>query len=306
MKTIIVPLDGSALAEQVLPYVIPLAQALQAGVRLLQVVAPALRVAGLQEGDWDEGGALGSYERVDWQTPREYAECYLAAHAARLRAAGLSAVGEVRFGEAADVIAEVAADRRTALVAMATHGYSGLRRWALGSVAEQVVRASRAPVLLVRGADGPTPAPHRLRRILVPLDGSEFARQAIPPALDLAVGAGAELVALQSVAPSIEEYIGAPALVDQRAELCGQLERAYAARSGLPSSTHAPIVPIVTVGAAADAIVEEAERRRADMIVMATHAYGGLRRWIAGSVADTVLHTTRIPLLLVHARPNEG
>lgn len=306
MKTIVVPLDGSALAEQVLPYVIPLAQALQAGVRLLQVVAPAVRVIGAQGGDWDEGGALGSHERVDWQAPREYAECYLAAHAARLRAAGLDAAGEVRFGEAAGEIAEAAADRRTALVAMATHGYSGLRRWAPGSVAEQIVRASRAPVLLVRGIDRLTPPPHCLRRILVPLDGSDFARQALPPALDLAVGAGAELIALQSVAPSIEEYIGAPALVDQRVELCGQLARAYAARSGLPSAARAPIVPVVTVGPAANAIVEEAERRHADLIVMATHAYSGLRRWIAGSVADTVLHATRIPLLLVHARPNEG
>jgi nucleotide-binding universal stress UspA family protein len=94
------------------------------------------------------------------------------------------------------------------MIAMATHGYSGLKRWALGSVTDKVVHATSTPVFIARGA-APERAP-ALKRILVPLDSSALARQALPLATQLARSARAELLLLQAVAPTIEAYPGFP------------------------------------------------------------------------------------------------
>jgi nucleotide-binding universal stress UspA family protein len=306
MKTIIVPLDGSALAERALPFVRLLAPALQARVRLVHVLDMAARshAYGAPNAD-DRGWRLWPA----WEMLRARAEGYLDTQAARLRDAGLRVEIETLLGTPAEAIAEAAGGRHDTLIAMATHGYGGFRRWALGGVANQVVHAAHAPILLVRGA-GPDAAEHHvapsaIRRILVALDGSDFARQALPLALDLAVGARAEVVAFQSIAPSIEEYIGtAPPLLDLRTELRDEVSRAYAARDGRLCVEQAPVIPAVAVGCAAEAIVEEADRLHVDLIVMATHGYRGLKRWLSGSVAETVLHTTTTPLLLVRAPDN--
>src|SRR5205085_5310054 len=95
------------------------------------------------------------------------------------------------------------------MIAMATHGYGGLTRWPLGSVADTVLHTAATPMLLVRG-DAPMPkhAP-ALKRIVVPLDGSELSRQALPAAIELADFARAEVVVVQAIVPSIEEYLSA-------------------------------------------------------------------------------------------------
>ena len=92
------------------------------------------------------------------------------------------------------------AERTSAtLIVMATHGYSGLKRWALGSVADKVVQATQTPVLLIRSAvPQPSPSP---RRIMAPLDGSTLALQAIPLAIELAVAAHADLISVSSHCP---------------------------------------------------------------------------------------------------------
>jgi nucleotide-binding universal stress UspA family protein len=311
MKTIIVPLDGSALAERVLPRACLLATALGARVRLVHILdmASHSKAYGALAADKEPGWRLWPA----WEMLRDRAEGYLDTQASRLRGAGLRVEIEALFGAPAEAIIEAASGRHDTLIAMATHGYGGFRRWALGSVADQVVHASHVPVLLVRGENSADAAaklpaaPNAIQRILVPLDGSDFARQALPLALDLAVGARAEVVALQSLAPSIEEYIGtAPPLIDLRAELRAEVSRAYAARDGRLCPEQAPVTPAVAVGGAAEAIVEEADRHHVDLIVMTTHGYRGLKRWMSGSVAEKVLRATTVPLLLVRAQVNEG
>jgi nucleotide-binding universal stress UspA family protein len=297
MKTILVPLDGSALAERALPYVQLLAPALGTHVRLLH----AFRTAHLAQpiGKQADQPPVGDYAAGDWRSwpawelPGDGVENYLAAQATKLRAGGLRVEVASRPGRPATAIVEAAAQADT-LIAMATHGYQGLKRWSLGSVADEVLHTTHAPLLLVRGGQ----APRDIRRILLPLDGSGFARQALPAALDLAIGTGAELIVLQSVAGSVEEYIAAaPQISALRTALGREVTQAYTLRGGLAQS--AVVTPTVVVGAAADAIVEETERRRVDLIVMATHGYQGLKRWRAGSVAEDVLHMTSVPVLLV-------
>lgn len=311
MKTILVPLDGSTLAESVLPYARLLARTIDARLHLLRVITgvrhehvplddPTLRA--------EAGVPPGATERDSspaWEALRQFAENYLAEQAEQLRAAGLYVTFEVRVGAPAETIVEVAAECQARMIAMATHGYSGLARLALGSVADAVLHAAAAPILLVRG-NAPLPKhASALKRIVVPLDGSELARQALPTAIELAEFARAEVVVVQAITPSIEDYLGAASPVAElRDNLRAQVLHEY--EQHVVGGQPAAVTAAVLVGHAAEAIAEEVDWRRADLIVMATHGYSGMRRWIHSSVADQLLHATTTPLLLVRGYVGEG
>jgi nucleotide-binding universal stress UspA family protein len=315
MRTILVPLDGSALAEHVLPYAQALAALLEARLHLLRVIPDSA----LEHGDtfgYDLAAIYGvaeaitarqEHERRMRELLRERAESYLARQAAALAHQGFDVGTEVRFGPPAEMIVETAEGEHVALIAVATHGYSGLKRWALGSTADKVVHATCTPVLLVRGEAAEAP---QLRRVLLPLDGSPLAQQALPLAAELAARARGELVLLRAIVPTVEIIAGlAPAtrmpvqyedLTEPMREFAQQELEDLAAqlRAEVPR-----VIPLAPVGSAAELIVDEAVLHHADLIVMATHGYGGLRRWALGSTADKVLHATTTPLILVRAKP---
>jgi nucleotide-binding universal stress UspA family protein len=314
MKTILVPLDGSALAEQALPYVRTLAPLLGARVRLLNVIVDDQHESLLAEGMAasygmiDPLGTQREREHRSLATLTQHAEGYLDWRAMQLRGQGIDVETDVRCGPAADVIIEAAEGLGIAMLAMATHGYSGLRRWAIGSVTDRVVHATATPVFVVRGAK-PAPAdPITFKRLMVPLDGSSLAAQALPLAADLAEHARAELLLMQAVESAIDVYpsivpLGRPDLMPTeilsmlrlRADQQLEQQAAVLRDRGLPVVTH------VVNGHAAEAIVDEAARQSVDLLVMATHGYSGLKRWAIGSVTDKVLHAATTPLLLVRA-----
>jgi nucleotide-binding universal stress UspA family protein len=315
MKTILVPLDGSALAEQVLPYIRTLAPLMGAGVRLLTVISDAYGEGLLTEslaaayGVTDPLTVQRERERRESLMHRQHAESYLAGQAAPLEGHGLDVEIDVRYGPAAEVIVEVAEGHHVALIAMATHGYSGLKRWALGSVTDKVAHATTRPMFVVRGAAHAPEGAAAFQRVMVPLDGSPFAEQALPCAAELAAQSNAELLLMQAVMPTIESYpriapLGRPevlpgdVLAALRAQATADLERQASElrRRGLHVATH------VVDGPAAESIVDEARHRAVDLVVMATHGYSGLKRWALGSVADKVLHAATTPLILVRAQ----
>jgi len=308
MKTILVPLDGSALAEQVLPSVRMLAPILGAEVHLLHVVSEADRYHLLVDA---EPGDLFATQRErtlnSWETLRQQAESYLAPLAAQLRAAGVNTGFEIRLGSPAEVIVEVAEREQVVLIAMVTHGYSGLKRWALGSVADKVLHATDTPVFLVRGEEQPPTGERVLKRIMVPLDGSALARQALPYATELATQTRAELIVLTALTPSISEIPStAPFLWDDDA-LAAARDRVMQELGSVADELRRqeiPVTPLAVIDFPAEAIIDEAARQHAGLIVMATHGYGGLKRWALGSVADKVLHATTTPLVLVRAQAN--
>lgn len=139
---ILVPLDGSELAEIALPHAVAVAKQSGAAVRLLRVL-PTLPPAVLPE------GAYLDWEQIQRDAVAE-ARSYLEQVRGRLAAEGLDVATELRTGEAADVVIETARELGADLIVMATHGRSGLGRWVLGSVADRVVRAAHVPVLLIR------------------------------------------------------------------------------------------------------------------------------------------------------------
>jgi len=312
MNTILVPLDGSALAEHILPYVRALAPLLNAQIHLLEVV-PEPAHEPVSSGGlvmlYAGGDALDHEQsRQRWELEEAFAraETYIDAQTSRLEDANLIVHSNIVGGQPAQVIVDLARDRHAKLVAMATHGRGGLQRWALGSVADRVAQASAAPVLLVRATPHPAPIDFSLKHILVPLDGSELARQALPLACELAQAAQAKITLIQAISPKIEGY---PSLLTQPLPSYGVILNALrvAAQQELEQvvgQIRRPDIPIeiaVVTGHAAEVIVDEAAKRTASMIVMATHGYGGLRRWALGSVADQVLHATNLPLMLVRS-----
>jgi nucleotide-binding universal stress UspA family protein len=163
-KKVLVPLDGSELAEAVLPYVENLGKWCAAEVILLQVIATAIYrpptgdmpMPPLPESAEDVDIAHHPiYREQEMASLRAEAERSLAGVRERLSKAGLQARVEVLFGQPAERIVEYAMKEEVDLIAMATHGRSGFSRWVFGSVAEKILRATALPILLIRppGAD---------------------------------------------------------------------------------------------------------------------------------------------------------
>jgi nucleotide-binding universal stress UspA family protein len=286
IRQILVPLDGSELAESILPFVEEFARLTGASLGLMQVIEPQPEAVGRWE------AAPSALEEALAAAGRR-AQRYLTGLAARLAPAGLGIRTEVTSGPTAETI--IQRSRAFDLVAMATHGRSGIGRWVYGSVADKVLRGASVPVLLVRARADGAAAGGPLQRILVPLDGSPLAEQALPVAAELAQRAGAELALVQSVfwaqAPVIDPagYGGAFAV----AGLIEQAEadaHAYLEQAGRPLVERGLVVQTaVRFEPAADAILSVASEREADLIVMSTHGRSGLGRWVLGSVADRVL-----------------
>jgi nucleotide-binding universal stress UspA family protein len=310
MKTILVPLDGAALAEQALPYAQMLAPLLEAKVHLLRAISEPEHEAllpGNMPGQPEPNPAPAACALCSLTTVCAHTNCYIAEQAVQLRAAGIESDADMRVGTPAPLIAQIAQDASETLIVMATHGKRGLQRWVHGSLADKIIHDTAAPLLLIqRGNYEPSPVP-KLRRILVPLDGSDLSQQALPLAISLAARAQAELILLWIVAPSIDAYLRAfPTESDARQALHHHMVDALAASANTLSAQEVQVTTSVGIGMPAQAIAEEAEWRRVDLIVMASHGYVGLQRWRRGSVADGVLHATTTPLLLVRsptARP---
>jgi nucleotide-binding universal stress UspA family protein len=293
-QTILVPLDGSDLAERALPYAETLARASGARLLLLRAV---------------QVPAVPGRDPLQTQTRAvQAAERYLAAVAARLAGRGILETA-VFYGDAAQAILEEAALRKADLIVMATHGRSGLGQLLYGSVAKAVLARSPVPVLLVRAWHEATALSRDApRRFLVPLDGSSFAEAALPVAHDLVASIGGELLLFQALPPP-SQYVG-EALAAPLTELAAPVAEARALAylhqvraRWVERYGGAPPAVVVRAGPPAEAIDAACQEFGVALVVMATHGRTGLARLLLGSVADELLRRGRVPLLLV--RPGE-
>ena len=315
MNTIIVPLDGSALAQQALPYARSLAALTGAQIHMMQVI-PEQRVASVYTpvlaeayivGD-DPAAALERDRMQLMDALKSQAATYLAGQAQAMRAKNVNVDIEVYVGDPAETIVEIAETKPAAWIVMATHGYSGLRRWTLGSVTDKVVHAASVPVFVARSGPVAPPSRVQFRHILVPLDGSELSLQALPLAVELAKTSDASLTLVRAISPTADVWTGTalaglPPIPydDVYQALHAQARSEIEAIADKLTAQGFRVHTVVESAVAADAIIAEAHRCKADLVVMATHGRGGLRRWALGSVADKVLHATVTPLLLVRA-----
>lgn len=298
--TILVPLDGSELAEQALAHAAALARAL--GVRVtLARVPESVVVPVVSAGIWIT-------HEVEAAEARGQAEAYLQALAASPVFAGLE-VGHVipSVPVAAGLLDAIEAERPQ-LVVMTTHGRSGLQRVLLGSVADKLVRSSPAPVYLVRASE--TPREPVFDRILIPLDGSELSRAALEPAQALARATGASLLLVR--VPTVPGYTTVipenagmiPALLREETLHAGDYLEGLAQPlrdAGLSVDTEAAVVMAGTV---AEGLLAAARQHAAGLIMMTTHGRSGIGRWLFGSVADGIVRHAEVPVWLIRSRPD--
>jgi len=302
----LVPLDGSELAEVVFTYAKELAGKLNIDIVLLHVASPAAREFAPMHRAYIERAA-----EIMKRQARKVQE------RAGIQPAGkpVEARGELVMGYPAEEILRYADENAIDLILMATHGRSGLRRWVMGNVADKVLRASKVPVWLVRAGIPDEIVYDKLPRkpILVPLDGSELAESVLPHVEALAKQRGAELVdvvLLRVCEPPATPSYSTPELPDaplnwgeytqQEVARCKQVAKEYLAKVGKQlKDSNINVRSEVLEGKPADEIVDYANKNPFNLIVMASHGRAGLSRWVYGSVAEYVLLGVSSPVLLV-------
>jgi nucleotide-binding universal stress UspA family protein len=301
---ILVCLDGSPLAEQILPFVEAEALAFESQVILLQaydvsttISASAVSYASLTPGILEK--ALAEEAKTT--------EDYLARVARRLREKGIDVRKVALRGPAGDVILHYSAEDPVDLIALATHGRSGLGRTVFGSVADCVLRGSGLPILVIKPqrVDGPIGGePHPFKKILVCLDGSILAEQILPYAAEQAQRFGSRVVLFQAFAPLNPEHAGAGGDRADRNENASRGETlVYLENVALPLKEKGlDVLSVALPGPAANLIVDYAHREGVSLITLATHGRSGLGRAIFGSVADHVLRDAALPILLIKPR----
>jgi nucleotide-binding universal stress UspA family protein len=271
---VLVPLDGSRLADGILPHV----------QRVLLREAAELELLRVLPLDADEAVESAARRRLE-----EAAE--------GLRAQGEKARTILVKGEPAQEILAWAEKDRPDLIAMATHGRSGLTRLIRGSVAERVLRHSPVPVYLANPKGLAQPGGDvRFERVLVPLDGSDTAASILPLVLPLVRDSGAEVVLLHVDVPEAESTHPVPEVASRRAQ-----KRAEAALADTRARLELSGVTTHVLGAYGDPAVqalETAQRQDVDLLAMSSHGRTGLSRWRFGSVAEKVLRECRCPVLL--------
>lgn len=289
---IMVPLDRSAFAETALPLAIDLGASLQAPLQLTLVHSslPMLPETALAGRDLDAEVLVE--ERA-----------YLDQLARRIRTdAGVTAAPVILDGPVAATLIGYARTHDARLVVMTTHGRGGVSRLFLGSVADRLIRELHCPVLLARPGYPMRLPPGNRRSILVPLDGSDFAESMIDRVLELLPREQLLIELVRVVGPVRELMAGsdAPLVAPTRAE-----ERLLDATRYLHSVAvrlrkQGLIVHVETRAdrSVARAILDYAQKHRCEMIALATHSLGGVERFMLGSVADKLVRSVRVPLLV--------
>lgn len=295
LQHILVGLDGSPLAESILDYVSVLAKAIRADMTLLHVISFP---SSLQSGASHRG--LGSL----LQQEETQAFAYLQRVAARFVDAGIKVQSRVAIGEAAAEIIRTAQQEHLDLIALATHGRSGLQRWVHGSVAERVLHTTCTPLLLIHPSEEPAPPLPPLTSIMVPLDGSPLAETVLPFAEALALQCHVrlvllrvvEVVSLTFVDPAGMVSVDYRALLDSFQNATDHYVDELAARvreKGMQVETATPM------GFPAEKIVSHAHDHAGSLVVMATHGRTGLANVVLGSIARRVVQHVNTPTLIV-------
>ncbi len=317
---VFLPLDGSARAERALPTAVQATRA-SGGTLILA------HVRSLDSYFYLASEPLVTQELIAQDMAQGEAYLTRIAHLPELR--GIAVEQVVSYGPVASTLLALITSQSADLVVLNSHGRTGITRWALGSVAEKIAKYSSAPVLVLR-EHGPLPIsshPEAMRplRALIPLDGSIYAKAALEPAAQLvsalATPTHGALHLLRVVTPPAttlmkdeheDDSWWNEHLLHRAKEYLRSLQAHV--QEGLIAPSIARLKLLVTWSVTLDSDVAQAIVRVAEngedaegsgifggcqLIVMATHGRSGLQRWTVGSVTERVIHSTKLPILVV-------
>ena len=295
---ILVPLDGSRLAECVLPHGVAVARAFGSRVTLLRVLErPAA------------GGRTPSVDPLEWQIRMTEANLYLDGVVARLQEVGVQARSALLEGQAAEQIIEFAQSHSAELIVLSSHGRSGLSSWNISSVVQKIILRAYMPTMIVRAYNPVTDdlMGLRYRRLLVPLDGSQRAECALPLAADLARFHESQLLLVHLVCqPEMPRRVP---LTDEESDMIAQIterNRAAAARylGQLRSLLSVEVETRLEVsGDLAAALHSIVEQEAVDLVVLSAHGHSGREKWAYGTTALCFIVYGTTPLLIVQDLP---
>jgi len=291
---ILVPLDGSHVAECVLPHAIALARAFDARVTLLRVVAQT-RTAGLGR----------TIDPLRWHMRKTETESYLEDVGTRLQDAGLPTEEVTLEGQAADGVIEFAHGHDADLILLSSHGQSGLSKWNISSVVQKVILRAYMPVMVVRAYRAISNDLTNLRygQVLVPLDGSQRAECVLPLASQLACFHDARLLLAHAVGrPETPRHTP---LTEEEAELVDRIteyNRLEATRylEGLKDRLECDVeLRLLESEDTAVALHNLVEQEGVDLVALSAHGYTSTTRWLYGSMALNFIAYGTTPLLVV-------
>lgn len=293
-RHILVPLDGSDFAEQSLPAARSLAEAYGGRITLTSVV-PVQRLS--------EDTPIPQWQHEQVERSRAKLDAYLETVAVRLREADLTVDKEVLVGSVAEAINRLVDERDIDIVVYSTRGRGGIQRWLLGSVATRLIQLLTRPLLIIRPRVGSPPPIMDFKKILVTLDGSEFAERVLPFAR-ASIPYGTEIILLTiPQIPEAHQYGAVVEEIQQLREYVEQRSQTYLEDVAESLSESGLETRVIVKGTRpAETIVQVAEEEDVDIIMLATHGRGGFDRLFVGSVADRVVQFATCPVFLVPIR----
>lgn len=296
-KKLLVTLDGSSFSEWALAYAASLSRRTGAAIELASVHEP-----------------IPSFAYDEWEAAAfEWTEEYLGKAKARLsEQLQVDVSAWIGSGQVVDSLLDRADATQADLIVAATHGRGAFSRAWLGSVADGLLRHADQPLLLVRPEKGDAaPEDPAFEKIVVPLDGSDFSESVLELASALARAFDGELHLLRVVAYPIE--IASPYLphtVQMNQTVVDEAKKSAedyldGAVSKLGAEGVRAYGHVVVDSQAGHAICSQCEELNADLVIMATHGRGGIRRALLGSTADKVIRSAHTPILVRRPRETE-
>lgn len=302
LNHILVPLDGSTLAECVLPHVAAIAPVTHARITLLHVLQPTRN-----------GGGSPAVDPVEWHLQKQNAEKYLEGIVTRLNESGILGVESVMLeGNPAGSVIEFARNNNVDLIALSTHGHSGLSGWNVSGVVQKILLRSYKSTLLVRAympsATGTTKI--RYKRLFVGMDGSPRSEFVLPFAINLAQFYKSQLI--------LETVVERPRFIDRMpvsqeiVELSNQFveknrqaaSRYFKQLLAQFSTKDLKIKTHISIGDNAIAVLHDmAEESNPDLMLLAAHGETGERRWPYGSVTTSFIAYGNTSLLIMQDLP---
>ena len=288
----LIPLDGTKLSESAYA-MLPLVSQLGIDrVRLVSVWESADESDSSHESELSEVTEKG----------RAYLHAYLEQQAEDVTARGFQVETVVKIGRPSEEILEATQD--VDIIVIATHGRSGIARWWLGSVADKVIKESACPCLVI-GPNVETDLEHyEIGRVLLPLDGSENAEQAIPLAAFITDKTGATLDIVRAMSLTAVSYD--PGMSMYSADLITSMEDSVKAylQAIAEKLGNRKVETTMLIGGAGEMLLEHLKEKPANLVVSTTHGRTGVKRAALGSTTDRLLHGSA-PVLIFHPGDEE-
>jgi nucleotide-binding universal stress UspA family protein len=302
--TILVPLDGSQLADCVLPHVVAITRSFDAEVTLLRVLEKN-----------QAGTSAQMFDLLNWQINKTKSTLYLEKTKARLQELSIRARTAVIEGLVAEGIIEYTQNQGMKLIVLSSHGRNGLTQWGISSITQKIILSAQTSLLIVRAhqygvyADELSVAP-LYQRILVPLDGSQRAENVLPIITQLAHyhNSQVHLAHVVKTPEMARQMPPAPEDVDlttrvverNREEAANYLEqlRSRSYLEGIDVHTH-----LVISDHAAVALHQLEEQEQIDIVALNAHGYSGNHQWPYGSMVNNFILYGKVPLLIVQDLP---